>query len=76
MKWKRLVSDITGKPPGDVSRATPVIANVPDDDDDMLNLLIDGSSDPFGSVLYALDQNTGSTVWTTILDQHPAALIT
>ena len=68
VRWKVSVPDISGIP-GDKSRTTPAIAG---------NLVIIGNQGPFGGggLMMALDKKTGETVWTTQLDEHPAAIIT
>jgi polyvinyl alcohol dehydrogenase (cytochrome) len=66
--WKVRISDVTGIP-GDKARATPAIAE---------GKVIIGNQGPFGGggTMLAFDKDTGTPLWKTALDSHPAAIIT
>jgi len=53
----------------DRARATPAVSG---------NKVIVGTQGPFGGggKLLAFDKNTGALIWSTVLDSHPAAIIT
>ena len=67
-KWSTTIVSATGIP-GDKARATPAIAG---------NKLIIGTQGPFGGggKVLAFDKKTGALIWSTTLDDHPAAIIT
>jgi polyvinyl alcohol dehydrogenase (cytochrome) len=68
LRWKSSIAAASGVP-GDYARATPAIAG---------NKLIIGTQGPFGGggKVLAFDKDTGSLLWATTLDSHPAAIIT
>ena len=67
-KWSTTIASATGIP-GDKARATPAIAG---------NKLIIGTQGPFGGggKVLAFNKKTGALIWSTTLDDHPAAIIT
>jgi polyvinyl alcohol dehydrogenase (cytochrome) len=66
--WRARIPVASGVP-GDKARATPAIA---------AGKVIVGTQGPFGGggKLLAFDKDTGALVWSTVLDSHPAAIIT
>jgi len=66
--WQASIAGASGVP-FDRARATPVVAG---------NKVIVGTQGPFGGggKLLAFDKNTGLPLWSTVLDSHPAAIIT
>jgi polyvinyl alcohol dehydrogenase (cytochrome) len=66
--WRSSIAAASGVP-GDKARATPVIAD---------GKVIVGTQGPFGGggKMLAFDKDTGALVWSTVLDSHPAAIIT
>ncbi|HEX4931418.1 MAG TPA: PQQ-binding-like beta-propeller repeat protein [Gaiellaceae bacterium] len=66
--WSTKIADATGLP-GDKARATPVVAS---------GKVIVGTQGPFGGGgrLLAYDKDTGALLWSTVLDNHPAAIVT
>ncbi|TIC87544.1 polyvinylalcohol dehydrogenase [Nocardioides sp. GY 10113] len=67
--WTRTIADYTGVA-GDKARATPAIAG------DLLVLGTQGGTTGGGGNMLAIDKDTGDLVWSTQLDDHPAAIIT
>ena len=67
-KWSTTIVSATGVP-GDKARATPAIAG---------NKLIIGTQGPFGGggKVLAFNKKTGALIWSTTLDDNPAAIIT
>ena len=66
--WSTKISDYTGIP-GDKARATPAVAE---------GKLIIGNQGPLGGGgrVMAVDKETGDLIWSTQVDDHPAAIIT
>lgn len=66
--WSRRISDYTGVP-GDRARATPAVTDT---------ALYLGNQGPFGGGgdFFAVDKATGALLWRTVLDEHPAAIVT
>ena len=66
--WKTSIAGASGVP-GDKARATPVIAD---------GKVIVGTQGPFGGggKMLAFDKDTGALLWSTVLDSHPAAIVT
>jgi len=66
--WRTSIAAASGVP-GDKARATPAIAD---------GKVIVGTQGPFGGggKLLAFDKDTGALLWSTVLDSHPAAIIT
>lgn len=66
--WVASMGAITGVP-GDKARATPAVTE---------DMIIVGNQGAFfgGGKVVALDKATGEPVWTTQVDDHPAAIIT
>lgn len=66
--WRKNISDATGIP-GDKARATPAVAD---------GKVVVGTQGPFGGGgrLLAYDKDTGALLWMTLLDTHPAAIVT
>lgn len=69
LAWSRQISDYTGIA-DDFSRATPAIAG------DRLILGNQGGRFFQGASVMAVDRKTGSLIWRTVVDAHPAAIIT
>ena len=67
-RWMVNIANITGVS-GDKARATPLITD---------DKLIIGTLGPFGGGgnVLALNKFTGALVWSTVADNHPAAMIT
>ncbi len=67
-RWIVSIAAASGVP-GDKARATPVIAK---------GKVIVGTQGPFGygGKMLAFDKDTGALVWSTVLDSHPAAIVT
>ena len=66
--WSRTITSYTGIP-GDKARVTPAVTDTS---------LVLGNQGPFGGggAVMAVDKNTGSLLWKTQVDPHPAAIIT
>ena len=66
--WRVRIGDASGAP-GDKARATPAVAD---------GKVIIGTQGPFGGggKILAFDKDTGALLWSTVLDTHPAAIIT
>ena len=66
--WRTSIAAASGVP-GDKARATPVLAG---------GKVIVGTQGPFGGggKMLAFDKDTGALLWSTVLDSHPAAIIT
>ena len=67
-RWSVSIPAITGIP-GDKARATPAVTE---------DKVIVGTQGPFGGggLVLAFDKFTGEHLWTTVADDHPAAIIT
>jgi polyvinyl alcohol dehydrogenase (cytochrome) len=71
--WSKKVSDYTGVP-GDLARATPVIAGnrlIVGDQRNFDNLFVDP-----GAFVFAVDKNSGALLWKTKVDAHYSAFVT
>ena len=66
--WATKIADASGVP-GDKARATPVVAD---------GKVIVGTQGPFGGggKMLAFDKDTGELLWSTVLDNHFAAIVT
>ena len=67
-RWRASIGAASGVP-GDYARATPAIGG---------NKVIIGTQGPFGGggKVLAFDKGTGTLLWATTLDTHPAAIVT
>jgi polyvinyl alcohol dehydrogenase (cytochrome) len=67
--WTRQVSEYAG-PAGNFARATPAVAG------DRLILGDQGGRLFAGATVFAIDKHTGDLLWSTKVDEHPAAIVT
>jgi len=67
--WKKSIADHTGIP-GNFSRATPAVY------DNKLYLGDQGGRLFAGARMMAVDAQTGNLIWTTLVADHPAAIVT
>jgi len=69
VNWSRQISEFAGGA-GNFSRTTPAIHG------DMVIFGDQGGRQGTGAALIAVDKHTGDLVWTTLVDDHPAAIVT
>jgi polyvinyl alcohol dehydrogenase (cytochrome) len=67
--WRGSVPSYTGVP-GNLSRTTPAIAG------NKLILGDQGGRSGRGARVFAVNKNTGALAWSTVVDAHPAAMVT